>query len=264
MGSVDLKSGTEKKLDAKQLEKQAPLLRAQIVTPIHAAGSGHPGGSLSAIDIMNALFFNALRHSPGNPYWEERDRFFLSKAHIVPALYSVLGASGYFKPEEMATLRKLGSPFQGHSDMLKCGKYGIEVSGGSLGQGLGIAVGDALAARIDGAEYWVYCMMGDGEQQEGSVWESAMSAGHFKLDNLTAIVDKNDLQIDGKTCVVMDIDPLAEKYRAFNWHVIEINGHNYEEILKAFPDLECADIREALQYAAEAVRERELPLVALP
>lgn len=187
-------------------------------------------------DIVAALYFSKLRHDPKNPGWDGRDRLFLSKAHCVPVLYAALGKSGYFPIEKTMTLRKLGSPFQGHCDWRKC--KGIEMSGGSLGQGLGIAVGDALAAKLDGRKNRIYCIMGDGEQDEGSVWESAMSASNFRLDNLTGIVDKNRLQIDGWTKDVMDIDPLAEKYMAFGWHVIEIDGHKIGEILKAFDEAE--------------------------
>ena len=236
MGVVDSKTGKEEKLSVKELEEVARELRAYTIVGIHAAGSGHPGGSLSAMDLIAGAYFHALRHDPKNPCWDGRDRFFLSKAHIVPAFYAALGKAGYFDINDISTLRKIGSPLQGHSDRLKCEKYGIEMSGGSLGQGLGISVGDALAARLDGKNYRVYCMMGDGEQQEGSIWESAMAAGHFKLDNLVGIVDKNKLQIDGNVCDIMDIDPLADKYKAFNWHVIEIDGHNMQEILDAYEE----------------------------
>ncbi|MFH1225115.1 MAG: transketolase [Candidatus Diapherotrites archaeon] len=237
MGIVDSKTGKEVlRLEGKALEDAARELRAYALTAITAAGSGHPGGSLSQMDITAALLLNKMRHDPKNPKWENRDRLFLSKAHCVPALYAALGKAGYFPIDEMVTLRKLGSPFQGHCDWKKC--TGIEMSGGSLGQGLGIAVGDAIAAKLDGRKNRVYCIMGDGEQDEGSIWEAVMSASNFKLDNLTAIVDKNRLQIDGWTKDVMDIDPLAEKYRAFGWHAIELGGHDMNALLKAFDEAE--------------------------
>lgn len=237
MGIVDSKTGKEiKKYSAKDLEDAAREMRAYALTAITAAGSGHPGGSLSQMDFTAALLLNKMRHDPKNPKWGQRDRLFLSKAHCVPALYAALGKAGYFPIDEMVTLRKLGSPFQGHCDWKKC--VGIEMSGGSLGQGLGIAVGDAVAAKLDGRNSRIYCIMGDGEQDEGSVWEAVMSAANFKLDNLVAIVDKNRLQIDGWTKDVMDIDPLAEKYRAFGWHAIEVDGHDMNALLKAFDEAE--------------------------
>jgi transketolase len=238
MGIVDSATGDEKNYSVEELKQIANELRGYIVLAIHAAGSGHPGGSLSAIDMITAAYFNKFKHDPKNPCWAERDRFIISKAHIVPAFYAALGKAGYFPLKEMMTLRKLGSPFQGHSDRLKCSDFGIEMSGGSLGQGLGVAVGTALAAKTRGEKHRVYVMMGDGEQQEGSIWEAVMSAHQFKLDNLVAIVDKNDLQIDGKVADVMGIEPIADKYRAFGWHVIEIDGHDMEQILKAFEEAE--------------------------
>ncbi|MBU0662351.1 transketolase [Candidatus Micrarchaeota archaeon] len=237
MGIVDSKTGKETlKLKGRELEDAAREMRAYTLAAIHAAGSGHPGGSLSQMDITAALFLNKMKHDPKNPKWECRDRLFLSKAHCVPALYAALGKAGYFPIEEMIKLRKLGSVFQGHCDWIKCA--GIEMSGGSLGQGLGIAVGDALAAKLDGRANRVYCIMGDGEQDEGSVWESAMSASNFNLDNLTAIVDRNRLQIDGKTEDVMKLGDVGAKYAAFGWKVIEIDGHKMDEILRAFDDAE--------------------------
>ncbi|MFH1239855.1 MAG: transketolase [Candidatus Diapherotrites archaeon] len=238
MGLTDSKTGKEKKYSAEEIKEKAKLMRVYALMGIHAAGSGHPGGSLSAMDLIAAAYLGNMKHDPKNPCWKKRDRLFLSKAHVVPALYAALGVLGYYPKEDIVTLRKLGSKFQGHTDRLKCEQIGIEMSGGSLGQGLGISVGDALAAKLDGETYRVYCIMGDGEQQEGSVWEAAMAAGNFKLDNLVAIVDKNELQIDGKVSDVMNIDPLGEKYKAFNWHVIEIDGHNIEEILKAYSEAE--------------------------
>ena len=220
--------------DVARLEKIARELRTYNIMSIFAGGSGHPGGTLSIMDIVTALYFKVLNHKPDDPNWAERDRVFWSAGHKAPALYVALARAGYFPIEDTLLLRQLGSPCQGHP----CygALPGIEVSSGSLGHGLGIAVGDCLAARLDGASYRVYCIMGDGEQQEGSIWEAAMAAGHFQLDNLVGIVDRNRLQIDGWTKDVMDIEPLAEKYRAFNWHVIEIDGHDMAQIIQAFQE----------------------------
>jgi transketolase len=195
------------------------------------AKSGHPGGSLSAADIITALYFHHLRHDPKNPKWEGRDRFILSKGHVCPALYAALARCGYFPREALWTLRQVGSILQGHPDLTKT--PGIETSTGSLGQGLSIGVGMALAARLDGKGYRVYVLLGDGEIDEGQVWEAAMSAAHYKLDNLTAIVDFNGLQLDGFVKDVMSIEPVAEKWRAFGWHTIEVDGHNMREVLDA-------------------------------
>jgi len=232
MPITDSKTGEKTTFSIEEMATKARLMRAYTLTAITCAQSGHPGGSLSAMDIIASLFLSEMKHDPTNPDWNHRDRFFLSKAHAVPALYAALVETGYHTIEAMVTLRRLGSPFQGHTDRIKL--KGIEMSGGSLGQGFGIAVGCAKAAKIDKNPYRVYTLMGDGEQQEGSIWEAAMAAGNFGLDNLVAIVDKNRLQIDGWVESVMNIDPLAEKYRAFNWHVIEVDGHNIPEILRAF------------------------------
>jgi len=182
--------------------------------------------------VFSVLYNNVLNHDPGNPQWNLRDRFILSKGHVCPAIYAVLADCGYFNEEELMTLRKYGSILQGHPYMHKT--PGIEVSSGSLGQGLSIAVGIALAARMDGSKIRTYCLMGDGEMQEGQIWEAAMAAGHYKLDNLCGIVDKNGLQIDGNVENVMDIDPIAEKLAAFKWNVIETDGHDVAEIEEAF------------------------------
>lgn len=215
------------------IQQKANEARAYILMAIAFAGSGHPGGSLSIIDVMCALYLNVLKHDPKNPFWKERDRLFLSGQHKCPAQYAALGVAGYFLIKDFVVgLRVLGTRFQGHPDWLKL--PGIEMSGGSLGQGFGIAVGSALAAKLNNELHRIYCIMGDGEQQEGSIWEAAMSAAHYKLDNLCAVVDINGLQIDGRVREVMNIEPIAEKYKAFGWHVIEVNGHNVPEILKAF------------------------------
>jgi len=208
-------------------------MRAYNVLAIHCAGSGHPGGTLSIMDIAAALYLEVMKHDPHNPDWEQRDRCIWSTGHKAPALYVALAATGYCKMEDVITgLRKLDSPFEGHPHWLKL--PGVEVSGGSLGQGLGFAVGQALDAKERNLDYTTYCILGDGEHDEGSVWEAIMAAGNFQLDNLVAIVDKNELQIDGPTKEVMDINPLDEKYKAFNWYVITIDGHNMKQILDAF------------------------------
>jgi transketolase len=222
------------KVDAakiKQLEAKAKVLRKQIIHMLSLAGSGHPGGSLSSADIVSALFFHVLRHDPSNPSWPGRDRFHLSKGHACPILYAALAESGYFSKEELKRLRKLGALLQGHPDRRT---PGVEVASGSLGQGLSVGLGMALAGRLDKMDYRVYVLLGDGEIQEGNVWEAAMAASHYKCDNLCAIVDYNGFQIDGKVSEVMGIEPLADKWKAFGWQVIEIDGHNMKEILDAF------------------------------
>jgi len=230
MGIIEEKG--ERHYSVEEIEKAANEMRGYSLISIYCAGSGHSGGVLSSMDILSALFLRVMRHKPSEPNWDERDRLFFSVGHKAPAWYVPLGYCGYFDVKQTATLRKLGSPFQGHPDWKKC--EGIELSCGSLGQGLSVAVGDALAAKLDGKEYRVFCLMGDGEQQEGQIWEAAMEAGHYKLDNLVGIVDKNELQIDGKVKDVMDVDPLDEKYRAFGWNVIVCNGHDMKELLGAF------------------------------
>lgn len=215
-----------------ELQKAAAEMRAINLIDIFAAGSGHPGGTLSIMDIAAALYLRVMNHDPKDPSWRDRDRVFWSTGHKAPALYVALGRAGYFPLDDTVLLRQLGSGFEGHPNWLKL--PGVEISSGSLGQGLGVAVGNALAAKLLGRSYRVYCIMGDGEQQEGSIWESAMSAGHYRLDNLCGIIDKNDLQIDGWVSDVMNIDPIAEKYAAFNWNVLDVNGHDMNQILDAF------------------------------
>jgi transketolase len=220
------------RLSLEELKQAAAEMRAIDVIDIFAAGSGHPGGTLSIMDVAAALYLRVLNHDPKDPAWPNRDRVFWSAGHKAPALYVALGKAGYFPLDDTVLLRQFGARFEGHPNWLKL--PGVEVSSGSLGQGLGIAVGNALAGKLAGRPYRVYCIMGDGEQQEGSIWESAMAAGHYKLDNLCGIVDKNNLQIDGRVCEVMNICPLAEKYKAFGWNVLEINGHEMSDILSAF------------------------------
>lgn len=219
-------------LNVPELVEAAREMRAINVTSIFAAGSGHPGGTLSIMDVAAALYLRVLCHDPQQPNWPGRDRVFWSAGHKAPALYVALGRAGYFPLDDVVLLRQLGCPFEGHPNRLKV--PGVEVSSGSLGQGLGVAVGSALAGKLRKQDHRVYCIMGDGEQQEGSIWEAAMAGGHYKLDNLCAIVDKNELQIDGRVSDVMNVDPLGEKYRSFGWHVIFIDGHNMEQIVAAF------------------------------
>lgn len=215
-----------------ELKQKAKTIRRHIIRMIATAGSGHPGGSLSAVEIVTVLYFKILNHNPGNPHWPDRDRFILSKGHAAPLLYSVLAECGYIPVEELLTLRKINSRLQGHTDSTMV--PGIEMSAGSLGQGLSFGVGAALAARLDKRNSRVYVLLGDGECQEGQVWEAAMSAAHFKLDNLVAIVDHNGLQLDGAICNIMNLSPFAQKWQAFGWEVIEVDGHNYSQLLVAF------------------------------
>ena len=221
-------------LSLEEMAATAKKLRRHVITMIGKAGSGHPGGSLSAAEIITALYFKVLRHDPANPRWAERDRFILSKGHAAPILYAALAERGYFPGEELATLRTLGSCLQGHCDMTAT--RGVEMSSGSLGQGLSFGIGIALAGRLDARDYRVYVLLGDGECDEGQVWEAAMASAHFKLDNLVAIVDHNELQIDGWNRDVMNLEPLPEKWKAFGWHTIEVNGHDLSQLIAAFDE----------------------------
>jgi len=214
-----------------QLEARARVIRRQIIRMTGACGSGHPGGSLSAADIVTALYFHELRLEPARPDWPERDRFVLSKGHAAPVLYAALAERGFFPPDELLTLRKLDSRLQGHPDMRKL--PGVEMSTGSLGQGLSAVNGMALAGRLDGLNYRVYVLLGDGEIQEGQVWEAAMAAAHYQLDNVTAFLDHNGYQIDGPIREVMSPEPVADKWQAFGWHVQVIDGHDFKQILAA-------------------------------
>ncbi|MHB8066834.1 MAG: transketolase [Desulfobaccales bacterium] len=222
--------------DISRLRETARQVRLDIVEMLHRANSGHTGGSLSATDILVALFFAQMRLNPLDPCWALRDRFILSKGHAAPALYAVLSRLGFFPRGELLTLRQFGSSLQGHPDS-SC-TPGVEVPTGSLGQGLSIANGMALAARLNGNGVRVYALLGDGEIQEGQIWEAAMSAAHYHLDNLTAILDRNRLQIDGRTGDVMGLEPLAHKWEAFGWHTVEVNGHSFPELLGALEDAE--------------------------
>ncbi|MBI1988067.1 MAG: transketolase [Nitrospinae bacterium] len=219
-----------------ELKEIARQVRIDILKMLAKAGSGHTGGSLSAVEIVTALYFAKMRHNPERPDWEERDRFVLSKGHGVPVLYAVLGRCGYFDRKHFETLRQLGSLLQGHpySGLTP----GIEVSTGSLGQGLSQANGIALATRLNRKDCRVYVLLGDGESQEGLIWEAAMTSAHYKIDHLCAITDNNGLQIDGPVSKVMAVEPIARKWEAFGWHVLEVDGHRFEEILAA---LDCAE-----------------------
>jgi len=223
------------KSNIQQLEEKTKLLRSYIMTAISAAGSGHTGGCMSIAEIAAVLYFKIINHDPKNPNWDDRDRVFWSVGHKAPALYAVLGLSGYYDIDDIVTLRKLGSPFEGHPNAKKL--PGIEASSGSLGQGLGIAVGSALSARLKDKNYRIYCILGDGELNEGSVWEAAMSASHYNLYNLIAVVDRNRLQIDGYTKDVMKLELLAEKWKSFGWEVFECDGHNIKELLTTFSEV---------------------------
>jgi len=220
----------------KKLTKVALLIRRNSLIMTTKAASGHPGGSLSCSDILAAIYFHQLRHDPKNPTWEGRDRFILSKGHAAPALYAALAEAGYFPTEELWSLRKIGSMLQGHPDMKKT--PGIDASTGTLGQGLSIGVGMALAFKLDGKTNRVYVLLGDGELDEGQVWEAAMAAAHYKIDNLVAIVDYNRQQLSGCTDRIMNLEPIADKWRAFGWHVMEIDGHQMKQILDSLDEAE--------------------------
>ncbi len=217
-----------------ELQKKAVDVRKGIVTAVHAAKSGHPGGSLSAADIFTYLYFVEMNVDPKNPKAEDRDRFVLSKGHVAPGLYSALANRGFFPVEDLETLRHVGSYLQGHPDMKHI--PGVDMSSGSLGQGLSAAVGMALAAKMQGKDYRTYCLCGDGEIQEGQIWEASMFAGHRKLDNLVVIVDNNNLQIDGKISDVCSPYPIDEKFKAFNFHVINVDGNDFEALAAAFEE----------------------------
>ncbi len=220
-----------KKPDSKELCLIANTLRADVIRMLLSAKSGHSAGPLGMADIFAAMYFRVLNHDPKNPKWPGRDRFLLSKGHACPALYATLAEKGYFNKEDLSGLRKLGSKLQGHPQI---GLAGIEISSGSLGQGLSIANGMALAARLDKSDSRIYCLMGDGETNEGQVWEAAMTAAHYKLDHVCAIVDFNKLQIDGFCCDIKDMGPYVHKWADFGWNVIEVDGHDIEELMDAF------------------------------
>ncbi len=218
-------------MNEQMLKEQAREIRKDIVTMIGQAKSGHPGGSLSAAEIVTYLYFEEMNVDPANPGWEDRDRFVLSKGHAAPVLYAALARKGFFPVEELSTLRKIGSHLQGHPDMRKV--PGVDLSTGSLGTGFSAATGIAMACKLDKKENYVYTLLGDGELQEGQVWEAAMSAAHYKLDNLIAFVDNNGLQIDGNIDDVLSPNPIDAKFAAFGWHVLTIDGHDFQQIAAA-------------------------------
>jgi transketolase len=224
-----------------ELNDTARQLRVDVLKMLNTARSGHTGGSLSALDVLTVLFFHTMRHDPTNPHWPDRDRFVLSKGHAAPALYACLAHAGYFPREDLKTLRRLGSHLQGHPDMRKT--PGVEVCTGSLGQGLSQAVGLSLAARLQERSSRTYCLLGDGEVQEGQIWEAAMAAAHYQLDNLCVLLDWNGLQIDGEVQKVMGVAPLGPKFLAFGWHVLEVDGHDVVAINRA--------LDEAAQYSGK-------------
>ncbi len=234
-------------LSVGEMEAMAKRLRRHIITMIGKAGSGHSGGSLSAADIVTALYFRVLRHNPSNPCWPDRDRFILSKGHAAPLLYAVLAECSYLPVEELLTLRQLDCRLQGHTDCTLT--PGVEMSAGALGQGLSFAIGIALAGRLNSQNYHVYVLLGDGECDEGQVWEAAMAAAHFKMDNLVAIVDNNGLQLDGWNRDIMNLDPFDKKWEAFGWHVIEVDGHNLTQLIDAFEQAKLAKGKPAVIIA---------------
>jgi transketolase len=218
-------------LSTPELEEMAKKLRRHVIAMIATAGSGHPGGSLSAADIITALYFKILRYDPENPQSSDRDRFILSKGHAAPILYAALAEAGYFPTAELETLRKMDSRLQGHTDRTLT--PGVEMSAGSLGMGLSFAIGVALAARLDSKTYRTYVLLSDGECEEGQTWEAALSAAQFRLDNLTAIVDYNGIQLSGWTCDIMNLEPFFRKWQAFGWRTLDIDGHDFDQILSA-------------------------------
>jgi transketolase len=218
--------------DVHSLRRTAAHLRGQIIRMVAAAGSGHPGGSLSAIDVIAYLYFRHMRIRPEEPAWEGRDRFVLSKGHCAPAVYAALAERGFFPADMLWTLRDLGSKLQGHPDMRKT--PGIDITTGSLGQGFSCATGMALGAKAQGRDFRVFAMVGDGEMQEGVVWEAAMAAVHYRLDNLVAIVDNNGLQTDGFTADIMGVERIEQKFAGFGWETLRIDGHSFEQIENAF------------------------------
>lgn len=236
-----------KATDRNKIKNKALLMREDILKMIALASTGHPGGSLSATDILAVLFFHHMNIKPKDPKWSKRDRFVLSKGHAAPALYAALAEKGYFNKSELKTLRQLGSILQGHPDHLRT--PGVEISTGSLGLGFPAAAGMALAAKMDNEKHRVFTLIGDGESQEGIIWEAAMFAAHYELDNLTAICDNNGLQIDGNIHEIISIEPIAEKWQAFGWNVIEIDGHDIDQIEKALSKAETIKNRPTMIIA---------------
>jgi len=237
-----------KMIDIKEIETRARSIRRLIIEMLAAAGSGHPGGSLSAADIVACLYFGVMRHRPNDPFWEDRDRLILSKGHACPVLYAALAESGYITHDLLSSLRRFGSPLQGHPDRRKLGL--IEASTGSLGIGLSMGIGLAMAARLRKSPSRTYVLLGDGECEEGQIWEAAMYAPHIKLGNLCAIVDFNRLQLDASVDEITDLQPLADKWRAFNWRVAEIDGHDANAIVGALAEAEQVTDRPTVVVAS--------------
>ena len=221
-------------MSVEELEKMAVIIRCDIIDMICTAAAGHPGGSLSAADVVTALYFRVMRIDPERPDWPDRDRFILSKGHACPVWYAALAERGYFDKSHLKTLRQMGSILQGHPDMLKT--PGIDMTAGSLGHGLPAGLGMALSGKLQQKDYHVFVVIGDGESQEGSIWEASMAAPNFKLDNLTAILDYNHLQNDYSVADIMPIHPVVDKWQAFGWHVIEIDGHNMQQVVAALEE----------------------------
>jgi transketolase len=229
---VFLSSNPARSLSIEEMKAAAKKIRRDIITMIGGAGSGHPGGSLSAVEILTALYFKILKYNPSDPQWEDRDRFILSKGHAAPVLYATLAAAGYLPEAELCTLRKIDSRLQGHPE---CGTTpGVEMSAGALGQGLSFSIGVALSGRLNKQDYRAYVLMGDGECDEGQVWEAAMAAAHFKLDKIVAIIDNNGIQLDGFNKNIMNLEPLNKKWQSFGWNVIEADGHDVAQLVDAF------------------------------
>ena len=245
--------------EIKDLESKAEKIRETIIEMLVAAGSGHTAGPLGMADIFTALYFRVLKHDPKNPNWEERDRLMLSNGHIVPVRYATMAHAGYFPIEECLTLRKFGSRLQGHPERLKL--PGLETTSGPLGSGMSQSAGYAYAARMDGKKFRVFCAMSDGEHQEGNTWEGIMFAGKNRLSNLVGIIDRNNIQIDGVTEDIMPLEPLRDKYEAFNWHVIEIDGHNIPQFVAACEEAKAIQEKPTLILAhtipGKGVREIE-------
>lgn len=225
----------QKQPEISKLKEIAKQIRIDILRMLSNAASGHTGGSLSSVEILISLYWYKLRHNPAQPDWPQRDRFILSKGHGCPTLYAVLAHRGFFPKEELLTLRKFGSRLQGHPNL---GLPGVEISSGSLGQGLSVANGMALAAKLDKASYRTYCLMGDGEINEGQIWEAVMTAAHYKLDNICGVIDYNKFQIDGRVNETKNLEPLSKKWDSFGWRPIEVDGHNFKEIMNALDKAE--------------------------
>lgn len=238
---------TASTINVADIAARARTMRQLIMQMLAAAGSGHPGGSLSATDLVAALYFGVMRHRPDDPFWADRDRFILSKGHACPVLYAALAEAGYITHDLLSSLRRFGSPLQGHPDRRKLGI--IEASTGSLGIGLSMGIGMAVAARLRGSPSRTYVLLGDGECEEGQIWEAAMYAPHLKLGSLCAIVDFNRLQLDASVEEITDLQPLADKWRSFNWHVLEIDGHDHQQIVDAFARAESVTDRPSVIVA---------------